>query len=249
ECGKKQAETKALAVVDDESIDWNDHAEDDVNDCAFTAQVEENFDDFALMAFTSYNEKLLAEAIKEKEDLKSKLEIFQNSSKGLAKLLNSQLSAKDKSGLGFDDQITESDLFNFDMNDSSVFDNRSSDLDDIPIYDRFKKVEGYHAVLPPLTRIYMPPSKFDFCKSNSNIESLESMPKPVVSEPKVLIEPRVWSDAPIIEEYESDNDDDYEIRPSKEQVTPSYVFVNTAKHVKTSREHVNVNSTYSHSPK
>ncbi|GJU86433.1 hypothetical protein Tco_1293979 [Tanacetum coccineum] len=178
---KKQAEPKALAVVDGESIDWDDHAEDDADDCAFTTQVEENFDDFALMAFISdnevktctkeceqkyanlkklfdaqkdqiadysievkaydqalksveaqlachqknqliyeekigymkvdlddktnvleYHKKLLAEAIKEKEDLKSKLENFQNSSKGLAKLLNSQLSAKDKSGLGFD---------------------------------------------------------------------------------------------------------------------------------------------------
>ncbi|GJY26163.1 putative ribonuclease H-like domain-containing protein [Tanacetum coccineum] len=55
-------------------------------------------------------------------------------------------------------------------------------------------------------------------------------------EPKVLIEPRVWSDAPIIEENELDSDDDYEIRPSKEQVTPSYAFVNTAKHVKTPKE-------------
>ncbi|GKE20856.1 hypothetical protein Tco_1432368, partial [Tanacetum coccineum] len=52
----KQAEPKALAAVDGESIDWNDHAEDDADDCAFTAQVEENFDDFALMAFISDNE-------------------------------------------------------------------------------------------------------------------------------------------------------------------------------------------------
>ncbi|GJU73472.1 ribonuclease H-like domain-containing protein [Tanacetum coccineum] len=32
EGGKKQAETKALAAVDGESIDWNDHAEDDADD-------------------------------------------------------------------------------------------------------------------------------------------------------------------------------------------------------------------------
>ncbi|GJY26165.1 ribonuclease H-like domain-containing protein [Tanacetum coccineum] len=213
---------------------------------AFTSDNEVDLDDKTNLL--EYHKKLLAEAIQEKEDLKSKLEKFQNSSKGLAKLLNSQLSAKDKSGLGFDGQITESDLFNFDMKE-------------IP---------------PPLTGIYMPPrsifgldesnfsygpkqsntsesepktSKFDSCESNSSVESLESMPKPVVSEPKVLIKPRVWSDAPIIKEYESDSDDDYEIRPSKEQVTPSYAFVNTAKHVKIPRESVNVNSTYSQSPK
>ncbi|GKB76721.1 ribonuclease H-like domain-containing protein [Tanacetum coccineum] len=34
------------------------------------------------------------------------------------------------------------------------------------------------------------------------------MPEPVVIEPKVVSQPKVWSDAPIIEEYESDSDDD-----------------------------------------
>ncbi|GJW04248.1 hypothetical protein Tco_1563104 [Tanacetum coccineum] len=42
--------------------------------------------------------KLLAEAVKEKEELKTKLEGFQNSSKGLKILLNSQMSVKDKVG-------------------------------------------------------------------------------------------------------------------------------------------------------
>ncbi|GJS62857.1 hypothetical protein Tco_0677421 [Tanacetum coccineum] len=44
--------------------------------------------------------KLLAEAVKEKEELKINLKNFQSSSKGLSKLLKSQMSAKDKSGLG-----------------------------------------------------------------------------------------------------------------------------------------------------
>ncbi|GKA72039.1 ribonuclease H-like domain-containing protein, partial [Tanacetum coccineum] len=163
EGGKKQAETKALAAVDGKSIDWNDHAKDDADDCAFTAQVEENFDDFALMAFTS------------------------------------------------DNKCFSNELISY-IHPSR----RSSDLDDIPLYDRFKKAKGNHAVPPPLTGIYMPP--------------------------------RSLSDV-FIEEYELDNDDDYEIRPSKEQVTPSYAFVNTAKHVKIPREPVNVNNTYSQSPK
>ncbi|GJY07463.1 hypothetical protein Tco_0374517 [Tanacetum coccineum] len=38
-----------------------------------------------------------------------------------------------------------------------VFDNRSSDGDDNQTNDRFKKDNEYHAVLPPLTRNYMPP--------------------------------------------------------------------------------------------
>ncbi|GJY15958.1 putative ribonuclease H-like domain-containing protein [Tanacetum coccineum] len=38
----------------------------------------------------------------------------------------------------------------------NVFDSHESDGDDNPVNDRFKKVEGYHAVPPPYTRNYMP---------------------------------------------------------------------------------------------
>ncbi|GJW72388.1 hypothetical protein Tco_0129305 [Tanacetum coccineum] len=48
-----------------------------------------------------------------------------------------KMSAKDKSGLG------------------------SSDVEDSPVYDRFAKVEGMHAVPPLMTGNYMPP-KSDF---------------------------------------------------------------------------------------
>ncbi|GJX58310.1 hypothetical protein Tco_0289700 [Tanacetum coccineum] len=59
-------------------------------------------------------------------------------------------------------------------------------------------------------------SDFNSCESNSSEETLESMPEPVVNEPKVVSQPKVWSDAPIIEEYESDSDDDCVSTPSKE---------------------------------
>ncbi|GJR00071.1 putative ribonuclease H-like domain-containing protein [Tanacetum coccineum] len=205
-----------------------------------------------------YHKKLLAEAVKEKEELKTKLENFQSSSKGLSKLLNSQMSAKDKSGLGYGDQIHEGVLSYENEVLESVFDSRSSDVEDSPVYDRFAKVEGMHAVPPPMTGIYMPPksdfgideSKFTYgpkqsktsesdaktsdfasCESNSSVETLESVPKPVVNEPKVVSKPKVWSDAPIIEEYESDSDDEYVIKPSKEQEKPSFAFVNIVKHL------------------
>ncbi|GJZ34566.1 hypothetical protein Tco_0580383 [Tanacetum coccineum] len=50
----------------------------------------------------TYHKKLLAEAVKEKEELKTKLESFETSSKSLNTLLNSQLSANDKAGFGHD---------------------------------------------------------------------------------------------------------------------------------------------------
>nr|GEU62060.1 hypothetical protein [Tanacetum cinerariifolium] len=64
-----------------------------------------------------------------------------------------QLSAKDKTGLGYEDQLSESDSEVL----PSVFDIHSTDGDDNPTNDRFKKGNGYHAVPPPLTGNYMPP--------------------------------------------------------------------------------------------
>ncbi|GJR45666.1 ribonuclease H-like domain-containing protein [Tanacetum coccineum] len=224
----------------------------------------------------TYHKKLLAKAVKEKEELKTKLENFQSSSKGLSKLLNSQMSTKDKSELGYGNQIHEGVLSYEKEVLESVFDSRSSDVEDNHVYDRFAKVEGMHAVPPQMTGNYMPPksdfgidesnftygpkqsktsesdaktSDFDSCETNSSVETLESVPEPVVVEPKVVSQPKVWSDAPIIEEYESDSDDEYVIEPSKEQEKPSFAFVNTVKHVKTPRETVKEQNTCSPSPK
>ncbi|GKA89730.1 ribonuclease H-like domain-containing protein [Tanacetum coccineum] len=51
----------------------------------------------------------LEQTLKEKEDLKAKLEQFETSSKNLTKLINSQISSKDKTGLGYGDQLNEND--------------------------------------------------------------------------------------------------------------------------------------------
>ncbi|GJU82378.1 putative ribonuclease H-like domain-containing protein [Tanacetum coccineum] len=126
-------------------------------------------------------------------------------------------------------------------------DDRSNDVEDSLINDRFAKVEGMHAVYPPMTgRNYMPP-KSDF--GIDDVETLESVPKPAVNEPKAISKPKVWSDAPIIKEYESENGDEYVIKPLKEQEKPSFTFVNTVKHVKTLRETIKEQNTCSPSPK
>ncbi|GJW36001.1 putative ribonuclease H-like domain-containing protein [Tanacetum coccineum] len=192
----------------------------------------------------TYHKKLLAEAVKEKEELKTKLENFQSSSKGLSKLLNSQMSTRDKSGLGYGDQLHNGVLNYENEVFQSVFDSRSSDVEDSHVHDRFANVEGMHVVPPPMIGNYMPlgpdrevddsmftygpkqskisetntqTSNFDSCESNSSVETLESVPEPVVVEPKVE--------------------------------KPSFAFVNTVKHVKTPRETVKEQNTYSPSPK
>ncbi|GKF80997.1 hypothetical protein Tco_0239599 [Tanacetum coccineum] len=136
------------------------------------------------------------------------------------------MSVRDKAGLGYGDQLHKGILSYENEVFQSVFNSRSSDTEDSPVNDRY--AEGMHAVPPLMTGIYIPygpdkeinesqftygpkqskPSEYDTrssdfnsCESNSSEETLESMPKPVVNEPKVVSQPKVWSDAPIIEEY------------------------------------------------
>ncbi|GKE91612.1 hypothetical protein Tco_1572707 [Tanacetum coccineum] len=52
----------------------------------------------------------LENVLKEKDDLKFKLKKFETSSKNLTKLMNSQISAKDKTGLGYDSHVNESEV-------------------------------------------------------------------------------------------------------------------------------------------
>ncbi|GJU22553.1 ribonuclease H-like domain-containing protein, partial [Tanacetum coccineum] len=98
------------------------------------------------------HEKNEENALKEKDDLKLKLEKFETSSQNLTKVINSQISAKYNTGLGYNGQVNESEVLDnvFD----SVFDSRESDGDHNQVNDRFKKGEGYHVVpfhaVPPL---------------------------------------------------------------------------------------------------
>ncbi|GKF92824.1 hypothetical protein Tco_0279543, partial [Tanacetum coccineum] len=89
-------------------------------------------------------------------------------------------------------------------------------------------------------------SDFDTCESDSSVETHESFPEPIVNEPKVENQPKVKSDAPIIEEYESDSEDEHMSQPTKEQEQPS--FASTNKQVKTPREIVKNKFTHSKNP-
>ncbi|GKG02988.1 hypothetical protein Tco_0310624 [Tanacetum coccineum] len=54
-------------------------------------------------------------------------------------------------------------------------------------------------------------TELDTCDSNISTETFELVSEPVVNESNIEVQPKVWSDAPIIEEYESDSDDKYVI--------------------------------------
>ncbi|GJY28183.1 ribonuclease H-like domain-containing protein [Tanacetum coccineum] len=218
----------------------------------------------------TYHKKLLAEAQKEKEDLKAKVEKWQNSSKNLSKLLNTQMSANDKFGLGYGDHRYDGILSYENEVLQSVFMNKESELENQPLNDRF--ADGMHAVPPPMTGNYMPSgpeieidysqftydpkqtqpsesksqsSEFDTYESNISTEPSELVYELVVNEPNVECQPKVWSDAHIIKEYESDSEDECVPIPTKQQETPS--FAN--KQVKTPRETVKDKVTHSQKPK
>ncbi|GKE46731.1 hypothetical protein Tco_1477989, partial [Tanacetum coccineum] len=101
----------------------------------------------------------LEKVVKERDELKVKIEKWEKSSKSLNKLLNSQMSAKDKNGLGYDTQLDE--ISNKSKTDSeismNVFEVRSSDEEIIPANDRFSKADGYHVVPLPKTGNFLTP--------------------------------------------------------------------------------------------
>ncbi|GJU88389.1 hypothetical protein Tco_1300812 [Tanacetum coccineum] len=204
----------------------------------------------------------LAEALREKDDLKLKLEKFETSSMKLTKLINSQISVNNKSGVGFDSQMNENELHDCHLNKSEVFESASdSSVNEIEeennqVNDRFKKVEGYHAVPPPYTGNYMPSrpdlsfAGLDDSVYKTNVsETISSVPRIESTASKSskdsLEQPKdVRPSAPIIEEWESDSDDDCVIRPSFEQNKPSYAKINFVKSDENTRKSVIEQHTY-----
>ncbi|GJV04212.1 putative ribonuclease H-like domain-containing protein [Tanacetum coccineum] len=165
---------------------------------------------------------------------KLKLEKFEESSKNLTKLINSQITAKDKTGLGFDEQVNESEVLD------NVFDNHERDGDDNLVNDRFKKVKGYHVVPPPYIGNYMP-SRPDVSfaglddyvyktKVSETETSISKTSKDIVENPKT-----VRPSALIIEEWDTDSDNDSVFIPKSDQTKPKFTkikFVKSGENVK-----------------
>ncbi|GJV04189.1 putative ribonuclease H-like domain-containing protein [Tanacetum coccineum] len=216
--------------------------------------------------------ELVSEPVVNESNVERHLGKCNNSSKNLSKLLNTQMSANDKFGLGYGDHRYDGILSYENEVLQSVFMNKESELEKQPLYDRFVTAEGMHAVPPPMTGNYMPSgpeievdysqftygpkqtqpsesepqsSEIDTCESNISAEPSELVSEPVVNESNVECQPKVWSDAPIIEEYESDSEDECVSIPTKQQETPS--FAN--QQVKTPRENVKSQFTHSQKPK
>nr|GEV67014.1 hypothetical protein [Tanacetum cinerariifolium] len=182
------------------------------------------------------------------------------------------MSANDKFGLGYEGYRYGSILSYENEVLQSVFMNKESDLENTFVNDRY--AARMHEVPPPMTGNYMPsgpdveinyskftygskqtsvdesdskPSEYAFCESDSSVETTTSMRTPVENVPKVVCKPKVWIDAPIVEDYESDSDDDSVSNVQEVKEKPS--FADSVKHVKPSRENVKERGTPNHSPK
>nr|GEV09217.1 hypothetical protein [Tanacetum cinerariifolium] len=195
-----------MVTIDGEGVDWTGHVEDDT-------------EDYALMAFNSSNlgsDTEVTSCSKECENTYAKLK---------------KLYDKQRKQLG----VASIKIQAYTLALKKVEARRPSDVEDSPVNDRFALVKGMHAVPPPMTGIYLPPksdfgideSKFTYvpkqskssefdaktsdlasCESTSSVETPKFVPKPVESKPKAISKPKVLSIAPIIKEYESDTDDE-----------------------------------------
>nr|GEU57184.1 copia protein [Tanacetum cinerariifolium] len=152
--------------------------------------------------------------------------------------------------------------------------NSECDLENTTVNDRYAK--GMHAVPPPITGNYMPsrpnveidysqftygtkqtlanesdskPIEFVSSDSDHSVETTTSMPAPVDKVPKIISKPKVWTDAPIIEEYELDSDDDSVSNVQENIEKPSFAFTDYVRHVKSPRENVKETDIPNHYPK
>ncbi|GJW28646.1 putative ribonuclease H-like domain-containing protein [Tanacetum coccineum] len=216
-------------------------------------EAEEGPTDFALMAHLSSGSS---------SSLSSDSKVRDNSETELKNQLVEALREKDDFKLKLENQMNKNELHDYHLNKSEVFESASdssvneNEEENNQVNDRFKKVKGYHAVPPLYTRNYMPSRpNLSFVGLDDSIyktnvsEIISSVPrikstaskssKDSLEQPKI-----VRPSAPIIEEWESDSDDDCLIRPSFEQNKPSYAKINFVKSDKNTRKSIIEQHTY-----
>ncbi|GJS79494.1 hypothetical protein Tco_0729375 [Tanacetum coccineum] len=132
------------------------------------------------------------------------------------------LSDKFKTGVGFDSQVIDSQMFDSQVN------------------DKYKTGEGYHAVPPPYTGNFMPlkpdlvlADKDEYVFSESSVHAVAtSKVKTSELKPKFVSEP-------LIEDWISNSEDENETKSKQREPSFSKIeFVKSNKHVKSPRESV-----------
>ncbi|GJY43481.1 ribonuclease H-like domain-containing protein [Tanacetum coccineum] len=141
------------------------------------------------------NKKKLEKAEKERDELKLTLEKFQNSSKSLNNLLESQVCDKFKTGLGYNAVSPAVESF---VNSSEMLKNQE--------YNKSKSDKRYHAVPPPYTGNFIPYKP-----------DLKFMDEIVEIEPKTVRKSSFRP--PVIEDWNFDDDSEVEFIPNVKDKT------------------------------
>ncbi|GKF43212.1 hypothetical protein Tco_0129764, partial [Tanacetum coccineum] len=116
-----------------------------------------------------------------------------------------------------------------------------SDVDESPVNDRFKTGEGFHAVPPPYTENYMPLRlDLSFTRLDDSVykikvseteTSISKTSKDSLEKPKT-----VRPTAPIIEDWDTDSDNDSVFRPKSDEKVKSVNKENTHRQVEYPRK-------------
>ncbi|GKA61406.1 putative ribonuclease H-like domain-containing protein [Tanacetum coccineum] len=195
------------------------------------------------------NKKKLEKAEKERDELKLTLEKFQNSSKSLNNLLESQVIDKFKTGLGYNaaSSTAASPAVESFVNSSEMLENQEN--------NKSKSDKGYHAVPPPFTGNFIP-RKPDLTFMDEIVES-ENMDVTTIVTPSNVktvesnlesagvknngdaVEPKTVRKnsfrPPVIKDWNSDDESKVEIIPKDKTVSSSTEKI---KFVKTARKTV-----------
>ncbi|GJR56455.1 hypothetical protein Tco_1406976 [Tanacetum coccineum] len=211
------------------------------------------------------NKKKLEKAEKERDDLKLTLEKFQNLSKSLNNLLESQVIDKYKTGLGYNaaSSTTAFPAVESFVNSSEMLENQEC--------NKFKSDKGYHAVPPPYTGNFIPfkpdlmfideivkrenmdvitivtPSNVK--KVESNHESANVKNNGDAVEPKIVRKNSFRP--PVIEDYNSDDDSEEEFIPNVKDKTvrPSTEKIKFVKSARETVEKVETSKQNKHYPR
>ncbi|GKC29102.1 hypothetical protein Tco_1036396, partial [Tanacetum coccineum] len=194
------------------------------------ATLKEQYDDLSSDYKKSQFNLVSYKAEKERDELKLTLEKFQNLSKSLSNLLESQVCDKSKTGLGYNAVSPEVESSVNEYNMLKIQENEKSRSD-----------KGYHEVPPPYTGNFMPPKpdlmfidelvESEFMDVVSNESNQKTVDKAVVETNTVK---KNSFGPPIIKDWNSDNDRQVEFTPNK-TVRPS---IEKIKFVKSARETV-----------
>ncbi|GKA07872.1 hypothetical protein Tco_0687096 [Tanacetum coccineum] len=215
-------------------------AQDGIGGYDWSYQAEEEHPtNYALIAYTSSgsssssDSQKLEKAEKERVELKLTLEKFQNSSKSLNNLLESQVSVKFKTRLGYNaaSSTAGSPAVEIFVNLSEMLENQEN--------NKSKSDKGYHAVPPPYTGNFIPfkpdlPFMDEIVKSKnmdvttivtpSNVKTIKSNHESAgVKSNGDAVEPKTVRKnsfrPPVIEDWNSDDDNKVEFIPNIEDKT------------------------------